>query len=42
MLTSWDALLELMERLVRGAGDREAETDIGHLRGLIDSIIEDD
>ncbi len=36
MLTSWDALLDLMERVVRGAGDGEAETDIHQLRGMID------
>ena len=36
MLTSWDALLELMERVVGGVGDREAEAEVGQLRGLID------
>jgi len=36
MLTSWDALLELMERVVGGTGDGEAETDIHQLRGMID------
>ena len=38
MLTSWDALLGLMERGVGGAGDREAEaeTDVRQLRGMID------
>ena len=35
MLTSWAALLELMERVVGGAGDGEAEVDIGQLRGMI-------
>ena len=35
MLTSWDALLEFMERVVGGAGDRESEADVGQLRGLI-------
>lgn len=36
MLTSWDALLEFMERVVGGAGDREAEKDVRQLRGMID------
>ena len=36
MLTSWDALLSLMERVVGGAGDGEAETGILRLRGMID------
>ncbi len=36
MLTSWAALLDLMERMVGGAGDGEAETDIHQLRGMID------
>ncbi len=35
MLTSWDALLSLMERVVGGAGDGEAEADVGQLRELI-------
>ena len=35
MLTSWGALLELMERVVGGAGDGETEADIGQLRGMI-------
>ena len=35
MLTSWAALLELMERVVGGAGDGEAEADVGQLRGMI-------
>ena len=38
MLTSWAALLDLMERVASGAGDREAEADIGQLRELIDRI----
>ena len=38
MLTSWDALLELMERVVGGAGDGEAEADIGQLRGVLDRM----
>ena len=38
MLTSWAALLDLMERVVSGAGDGEAETDIGRLRGMIDRM----
>ena len=29
MLTSWEALLKLMERVVSGAGDGEAETGVG-------------
>ena len=36
MLTSWDALLGLMERVVSGAG--EAEIGIGRLRELIDRM----
>lgn len=36
MLTSWDALLDFMERVVGGAGDGEAETDVRQLRGMID------
>ena len=38
MLTSWGALLELMERVVGGAGDGEAEVDIGQLRGELDRM----
>lgn len=41
MLTSWDALLEFMERLVGGAGDGDAEADVGQLRGLIGRMDED-
>ena len=41
MLTSWAALLDLMERVVGGAGDGEAEADIGQLRGMIDRMNED-
>ncbi|MXY96139.1 MAG: hypothetical protein F4047_05900 [Caldilineaceae bacterium SB0670_bin_27] len=41
MLTSWDALLEFMERVVRGAGNREAEVEVGQLRGLIDRMDKD-
>ena len=40
MLTSWAALLELMERVVGGAGDGEAEADVGRLRELIDRMDE--
>ena len=36
MLTTWDALLGLMERVVSGAG--EAEIGIGRLRELIDRM----
>ncbi|MDE0144018.1 MAG: hypothetical protein OXI80_00795 [Caldilineaceae bacterium] len=38
MLTSWDALLGFMERVVRGAGNREAEVEVGQLRGLVDQL----
>ncbi len=38
MLTSWDALLEFMERVVGGAGDGEAEADIRQLHGMIDRM----
>ncbi|MCY3993608.1 MAG: hypothetical protein OXF50_20475 [Caldilineaceae bacterium] len=38
MLTRWDALLELMERVVGGAGDRDAEIGVGRLRELIDRM----
>ena len=42
MLTSWAALLDLMERVVNAAGDGDAETDIrqliGQLRGRIDRM----
>ena len=38
MLTSWVALLGLMERVASGAVDRDAEADVGQLRGLIDRI----
>lgn len=38
MLTSWDALLEFMERVVGGAGDGEAEAGIKQLRGLLDQV----
>ncbi len=38
MLTSWDALLEFMERVVSGAGDGEAEADIRQLHGMIDRM----
>ena len=41
MLTSWAALLEFMERVVGGAGDVDAEADIGQLRKLIDWMDED-
>ncbi len=38
MLTSWDAFVELMERVVSGAGDGESEADVGQLRGLINRM----
>ncbi len=38
MLTSWDALLEFMERVVGGAGDGDAGAGIRQLRGLIDRM----
>ena len=38
MLTSWVALLDLMERVVDATGDRDAEADMGQLRGLIDRM----
>ena len=38
MLTSWAAMLEFMERVVGGAGDGEAEVDIGQLRGILDRM----
>ena len=41
MLTSWAALLDLMERVVGGAGDGEAEAGIRRLRGMIDRMNED-
>ncbi len=41
MLTRWDALLGLMERVVDGAGDRDAEVDIKQLRGALDRLGED-
>ena len=41
MLTSWAALLDLMERVASGAGDREAEAGIRRLRGVIDGMDED-
>ncbi len=40
MLTSWGALLDLMERVVSGTGDREAEIGVGQLRELIDRMAE--
>ena len=36
MLTSWDALLGLMERVVSGAGDGDSKASIRQLRGMID------
>ena len=36
MLTSWDALLGLMERVVSGAGDGNGGASIGQLRGTIE------
>ena len=36
MLTSWDALLVLMERVVGGAGDGDGEASIRQLRGTIE------
>ncbi len=41
MLTSWAALLEFMERVVGGAGDREAKAGIRQLHGMIDRMDED-
>ena len=38
MLTSWDALLDLMERVVSGAGDGVAGANIGQLRRLADRM----
>ena len=40
MLTSWDALLGFMERVVGGAGDGEAGAGILRLRGMIDRMDE--
>ncbi len=40
MLTSWDALLEFMERVVGRAGDGDAEAGIRQLRGMIDCMNE--
>ena len=36
MLTSWDALLGLMGRVVSGAGDGNGGASIGQLRGMIE------
>ena len=36
MLTSWDALLGLMERVVSGAGDGDGGASIRQLRGTIE------
>lgn len=36
MLTSWDALLGFMERVVSGAGDGDGEASIGQLRCTIE------
>lgn len=41
MLTSWDALLGFMESVVRGAGNREAEVEVGQLCGIIDRMDKD-
>ena len=41
MLTSWVALLGLMERVVDATGDRDAEAGIRQLRGMIDRMNED-
>lgn len=38
MLTSWAALLELMEKVVSRAGDGEAEVEVGQLRDLANWI----
>lgn len=38
MLTSWDALLEFIERVVGGAGDGEAEAGIRQLQGMLDRM----
>ena len=42
MLTSWDALLGLMERVVSGAGDGDGEASIRQLRGTIERRDEGD
>ncbi len=41
MLTSWDALLDLMEKVVGAAGDRAAEAGIGELRRVLDRMDKD-
>ncbi len=41
MLTSWDALLEFMERVVIVAGDGDAEAGIRQLRDMLDRMDED-
>lgn len=41
MLTSWDALLEFMERVVSGAGDGETKAGVGQLRRVLDRLNED-
>ncbi|MXZ21388.1 MAG: hypothetical protein F4Y84_12430 [Caldilineaceae bacterium SB0665_bin_25] len=38
MLTTWDALWGVMERVVSGAGDSGAEIGVGQLRELIDRM----
>ena len=38
MLTSWDALLGFMDRMVSGVGDGDAEIGVGQLRELIDRM----
>lgn len=41
MLTSWAALLDLMEKVVGAAGDRAAEAGIGELRRVLDRMDKD-
>ena len=38
MLTSWAALLGVMENAVSGTGDGDAMTGIGQLRGVLDRM----
>ncbi len=40
MLTSWVALLGLMEKVISGAGDGDAEVEIKQLRGVLDRMDE--
>ncbi len=41
MLTSWAALLDLMKRVVGGAGDVDTEADIRQLRSVLNRLDED-